>query len=99
MSLANHYSELKDEPELKIWDGDITKIPEKNTLISFSTSSSGLVNGVVTGYHLKWREKGAQIRISLRHPNSSTKNERMMEDLQLPMTNREKSLLEKSSAT
>lgn len=96
MSLENHYSELKHEPELKIWDGNISKIPEKNTLISFSTAISGLVNCIVTGYEITWYQDKPQIRIKLRYPNTTTGNSRFLEELQLPMTNREKELLEKS---
>ncbi len=97
MSLQNHYKELKADPNLTLWDGNISKIPEDNTLVAFQTSSSGLVNGVVTGYSITWVRDTAQIRIKLKYPNTTTTNERMLEELELPMADREQGLREKEA--
>jgi hypothetical protein len=88
----DHYEELKKESFLTLWDGDLSRIPEKDTLVSFNTASSGDVNGVVTGYKITWYENKPQIRISLRHPNSDTTNQRFLNELGLPLSVREKSL-------
>lgn len=93
-SLSDHYTELKDEPNLSIWNGDLTKIPEPDTLVSFETASCGDVNGVVTGYHIKWRDSEPTIVIELRYPNSKTTNCRNIEDLGLPLCTKRKALKE-----
>ena len=75
------------------WDGDLSVIPENGTLVAIDTASSGLVNHVVSGYKITYYSDKPQIRISVRLHGSSTYNERFLEQLEPPLTIREKSIL------
>lgn len=92
--ISDHYTELKTEANLKLWNGDLSTIPEEGTLVSFNTASNGDVNGVVTGYEITWYEGSPQIRVNLRYPGSKTSNQRFLEELDLPLSVREKELAE-----
>ena len=92
-SVSDHFQELQQEPHLKLWNGDMTNIPEKNTLLSFQTASHGWVNGVVSGYQITWYKNKPQIRVKLRYINSDANNERFIEELGLPLSTREKELI------
>lgn len=99
--LTEHYPELKFDKVKRLWDGDMSQIPEPGTLVAMETASRGLVNVVVTGYGIRhWREEDgsynkALIDVKLVYPDSSTDNCRMLHDLHLPLTVREKGMLKK----
>lgn len=97
--LAEHYPDLKFDKVKRLWDGDLSKIPEPGTLVAMETASRGLVNVVVTGYGIRhWFEEDgsynkALIDVKLVYPNSTTDNCRMLHDLRLPLSVREKDML------
>jgi hypothetical protein len=70
------------------WDGDLSKIPEKGTLVSIDTASSGLTNRVVEGYTITWYGETPQIRIQVEG------NEMFLEQIEPPLAVREKQLIE-----
>jgi len=81
-------NELYDEKG-KPWNGDKSCIPESGTLVAIETSSRGLVNMRVNGYEVTYHQGKPQIRIKLEVETYT--NERFLQDLQVPMTKREKS--------
>jgi len=96
-NIVDHYSDLKRDPKLTLWDGNRNLIPPENTLVSYSTNSIGLINGIVTGYNIKWRENKSIIEIKLTSLDRKTSNSRHFEDIELPLSDREKELLKKNN--
>lgn len=43
------HAAVSEEGYVKVFDGDLCKIPEKGTLVAIDTASRGLVNCVTTG--------------------------------------------------
>jgi hypothetical protein len=72
------------------WNGDLSKLPDTGTLVAIPTGSSGLVNKIVRGYKITWRGKDPVIRIIV------DGNERLFQDIETPLTIREKKLLDES---
>lgn len=93
---SDHFEELKKYPDLKLWDGDLSRIPQKNTLLSYHTASNGWLNGIVSGYRITWYKNAPQIRVDLRGFDNDATNERFIEELGLPLSEREKILISKN---
>lgn len=79
------------------WGGDVSKIPQDGVIVAIDLASSGLANRKVCGYVITYYDDKPQIRIKMcGFQNGETaSNERFLQELQTPLTVREKYLLDK----
>ena len=92
--MSKNKKQYSESEEYTPWDGDISKIPEINTLVAIDLASHGLENKRVCGYNITHNHGGIQIRIHVAELNEcSQSNERMLDELHLPLTIREKQLI------
>lgn len=76
-----------------VWDGDMSRIPRKGTLVGIDTASRGIVNAITAGYEITWRNDKPSIRVKVKHCDSGCENERMLQELDFPISIREKELM------